>query len=267
MVLLEVFLLLLYQVLEGLLDLSSFGVAVRRLRWLLVLLVLLLVILVLVCLTLGVLIAIGITITGSSGQSSLLFLLSQFLLVVLRLAFAQQNRIIGLVVLDEGRVEDLSLEQLELGQALDLEDNIFRLQVRVNNLADAMQIVQAHQDLLCDLSDNGHWDTLIIEAFDQAEHVVSQHFECHDRVTSIHGMVHKLVEHLQVVRVGPRHFKLGILEVLAHGLNPLWPFVVVGYFKQDFFFFEGALGVLVCALLDLERIHLLVLELKGEPHG
>lgn len=70
--------------------------------------------------------------------------------------------------------------------------------------------------------------------------------------------------------VGARHFLGGTAAPLEHLLDrfdPVGLSVAVGHVLQNFLFLQRAFGVLLGALLNLEGVQLLVLELEREPHS
>ena len=116
--------------------------------------------------------------------------------MVLSLLLVQNNWLSVFIKLNELCVEHCGLEHLKFGHALDLEYNVLGLQVCVDDLADTMEVVKAHEDLTGDFAHNWHRYTLIVKAFDETEHVVAQNLESHDRMATILSMVEELVEHL-----------------------------------------------------------------------
>lgn len=121
----------------------------------------------------------------------------------------------------------------------------------MNDIADAMKVVESHQALSGDLSHDWHGNTLIIEALDEGQEVAAEHLEGHDRVAPMHAMMEELIEHLEVVRVRPCHLKHLVLFVLANRINPCLGLIFVSDLVEDFFLLQSALRVLVRTLLDL----------------
>jgi len=75
------------------------------------------------------------------------------------------------------------------------------------------------------------------------------------------GVVEKLVEHLQIVRVISRNFVGGVVEEATYLLFPNCVLVIGCHVIADLLFFESALGVFVSCLLNFECVELFVLQL------
>ena len=219
------------------------------------------------CFSLDLLLFLGFVLLRSVGALPVLIFPSLVFLVVGKLLFVQQDGLRVLVQLDEWRVQHLLLQQHQLSVRLDLKDHVLWLEIRMNDITDAMKVVESHQALSGDLSHDWHGYTLISEALDEGQEVAAEHLEGHDRVASVHAMMEELIEHLEVVRVRPRNLKHLVLFVLADRIDPCLGLIVAGDIEQDFFLLQSALRVLVCTLLDLQSVKLFVLELQGEPNG
>ena len=137
----------------------------------------------------------------------------------------------------------------------------------MDDVADAVKVVESHQRLPGDLSHDGHGDTLEVEALDEGEQVPAKDLEGHDRVTTMHGVMEELIVHLKVMSVSAGHIEVRIPLVLSHRIDPLFIIVVARNVKEDLFLLHRALRVLGGTLLNLESIELLVLQLQGKPHS
>ena len=121
----------------------------------------------------------------------------------------------------------------------------------MDNLANSVQVVQAHQSLSSYLPDNRHWYTTIVVLLDQRQEVLAEDFECHHRVTPVGASVHELVEHLQVVRVLAIDLQVWLLQILAHRLLPDGFLEIARDIVEDFLFLQSTLSVLFSTLLYL----------------
>lgn len=61
----------------------------------------------------------------------------------------------------------------------DLDEDVFRLKVGVDDAAFAVEIVEAKEDLLCDLLDQRHGDSTVVPALDKAKQVLAENLEHH----------------------------------------------------------------------------------------
>jgi hypothetical protein len=55
------------------------------------------------------------------------------------------------------------------------EDNVFRFKIGVDDAADPVKVVQAHECLLCYLADNWHWDASIVMLLDHSKQVFAEY--------------------------------------------------------------------------------------------
>lgn len=76
----------------------------------------------------------------------------------------------------------------------DLDQYVLRFQVGVDNAALTVQVVQPEEDLLGDLLDQRHGDAPVVPSLDQAQQVLSQHFEHHADVHPVGAFVFKRIE-------------------------------------------------------------------------
>ena len=74
------------------------------------------------------------------------------------------------------------------------ETDVFRLQVRVNHLANAVQVVEADQALLCYLSHNWERCALVVVSFDYFEQVHAQNFKDCNKVLTMWSVVEEAVK-------------------------------------------------------------------------
>lgn len=75
-----------------------------------------------------------------------------------------------------------------------LNQDVFGLQIGVNDAALSVQIVQAEQDLLGDLFDQRHGDTTVVPSLNQAKQVFSQYFKDHANVCAMRTLVLERIE-------------------------------------------------------------------------
>jgi hypothetical protein len=68
-------------------------------------------------------------------------------------------------------------------------DHIFGLEIRMDDFANAMKIVQAHEYLLRNLSHQGQGDPLIVKALHDFEKVHTKNFEYHNEMHPVGPMV------------------------------------------------------------------------------
>lgn len=154
-------------------------------------------------------------------------------------------------------------------------DRILRFQVRMNNLANPMQVVQSNEHLLRHAPHQGHRNPAVIVSLHYLQQVDPQYLEHHDKVISVGPVMHERVQQLHHLRVLTRelpvHFLyvlLGVPVVVFQRRQPLRILDVLGYNIQDLDLVVGGHFVARCALLDLERDErVLVLHVFGEPHG
>lgn len=83
---------------------------------------------------------------------------------------------------------------------------------------------------------------------------------------AILGVVEKLIEHLQIVRVSPCYLVCRVFEEATYLLLPNSVLEIGCHIKADLLFFKSALSVFLSCLLNFECVELFVLQLESEPH-
>ena len=68
-------------------------------------------------------------------------------------------------------------------------NNIFWLEVRVNNLAHTVHVVESDEALPCQLASKGNWNALIIIALNDLKEINSKNLEDHNKVFAIRSVV------------------------------------------------------------------------------
>ena len=139
----------------------------------------------------------------------------------------------------------------------------------MDNLADSMQVVQAHQALLCHDANEGHGDTLVIIALDNFEQVDSKDFKHHHEVLSMGTVMQEAVQKLDAVAVVARNvlqFFWLLFVVFLERVEPFGFHPVTGNLVQDFDFIKGGNQVVTGGPLDLERNISVVDYVLGQPH-
>jgi len=101
---------------------------------------------------------------GRLGTSKLLLLLSILLLLVFRLFLVQDNLLLHLVQVDQWGGKHVLVHEVEFLALLEGEGYILGLEVGMYDLAYAVHVVQRHQQLLGDLSNDGHGDATVVVA-------------------------------------------------------------------------------------------------------
>ena len=71
----------------------------------------------------------------------------------------------------------------------DLDENVLGLEIRMDDTALAMQVVQAKQDLLGDLFNQRHRDTAMVPSLDQTQQVLTKNLEYHADVNTVGTLV------------------------------------------------------------------------------
>lgn len=74
------------------------------------------------------------------------------------------------------------------------DQDVFGLEICVDNATFAMQVVETEKDLLCDLFDERHRNTPMIPPLDQAQEVLPQDLENHAHVGAVGALVFERVE-------------------------------------------------------------------------
>lgn len=87
---------------------------------------------------------------------------------------------------------DISLD--DLLDIADLDQNVLRFQVGMNNATLPMHVVQTQKYLFCDLLNQRHGDAAVVPALNQTQQVFTQYLEDHADVGAIGTLVFKRVE-------------------------------------------------------------------------
>ena len=86
-----------------------------------------------------------------------------------------------------GVVLDISL--YDLLDIANLDQDVFRLQVGMDNPAFPVHIIQTQQHLFCDLLDQRHGDAAMVPALNQTQQIFTQHLEDHADMDTIGTLV------------------------------------------------------------------------------
>lgn len=113
----------------------------------------------------------------------------------------------GLAARDEGSpatasvsvillVARLALDDLfdNLLDIADFDQDVFGLEIGVNDAALAVEVVEAEEDLLGDLLDQGHRDSPVVPALNESKQVLAENLEDHADMRSVGPLVLKRVE-------------------------------------------------------------------------
>jgi len=119
------------------------------------------------------------------------------------------------------------LEHLVLSET---DDNVFWLEVSMDDLAHAMHVVKSNEALAGQFSYKRERDTLIIIALDNLEKVHTEDFEDHNEMLAIGTMMNEGIEKLHTVRCVSTHAILlkALLElriITIKTFNRLLPFL------------------------------------------
>lgn len=148
-------------------------------------------------------------------------------------------------------VAGLALDDLfdDLLNVANFNQDVFGLEIGVDDAALAVEIVEAEEDLLGDLLDEGHGDAAVVPALDEAEEVLAEDLKDHADVGAVGALVLKGVEEAD--------------DMLAAG--------VVGGGLDDAVeklnLVDGGLGIMSGGADDLEGDVLSVCVVAGEPYG
>jgi len=137
----------------------------------------------------------------------------------------------------------------DLLDVANLDEDVLGLQVGVDNAAFAVEVVEAKEDLLCDLLDQGHGDAAVVPPLDQAQQVLAQHLKDHADVDAVGPLVVEGVEQAD--------------DVLAAGMV----LVCVDDLLEQLDLVEGRLGVVGGGAHDLEGNVLAVGVVARQPDG
>lgn len=130
-----------------------------------------------------------------------------------------------------------------------LDEDVFGLEVGVDDAAFAVQVVQAQQHLLGDLLDQRHGDAAVVPALDEAQQVLAQHLEHHAHVGAVGALVLKRVQQADDVLAA---------GVVGIGLDNL---------IEQLDLVDGRLGVVRGGPHHLERNVFAVAVVARQPHG
>ena len=126
-----------------------------------------------------------------------------------------------------------------LGEA---EIDVLGLEISVDDLADAVQVIEAHQALLRHYADKWQRDALVVVPLNDFKQVDAKNLEDHHKVLTVRTMVQEAVEKLDAMAVVTGDiFKLfGLLGViLFERVEPFWFHPVAGDLIEDFNFIKG----------------------------
>ena len=154
-----------------------------------------------------------------------------------------------------------------LGEA---EVDVLWLEISVDDLADAVQVVQAHQALLRHYTDKRQRDALVVVALNDFKQVDAKNLEDHHKVLTVRTMVQEAVEKLDAMAVVTCDiFKLfGLLGViLFERVEPFWFHPVAGDLIKDFDLVKGGNEVVARRSLNFQRNIRVILDVLGEPDG
>lgn len=94
------------------------------------------------------------------------------------------------------------------------DDCIFWLQIRVDNLADPMQIIKSDQNLLGNSSHEWHRNSFVIIPFHYFEKIDTQNFKNHNKMVSIGAIMHERIEQLNDLSMLTRKLPIGLRHCL-----------------------------------------------------
>lgn len=77
---------------------------------------------------------------------------------------------------------------------IDADEDVLWFEICVNDTAAAVHVVEAEEDLLRDLADKWHGDTLVLVTLDEPEKVFAEDLEDHTYVGAVWAFVSKVVE-------------------------------------------------------------------------
>lgn len=150
-------------------------------------------------------------------------------------------------VLFLGLVFDIGLDNLL--DVANFDEDVFGLEVGVDDAALAVEVVEAQQDLFCDLLDQRHGDAAVVPALDEAQQVLAEDFKDHAHVDAVRALVVERVEQAD--------------DVLAAGVV----LVRVDDFFEQLDLVEGGFGVVGGGADDLEGDVLAVGVVARQPDG
>ena len=133
-----------------------------------------------------------------------------------------------------------------LGEA---EVDVLWLEISVDDLADAVQVIETHQALLRHYADKRQRDALVVVPLNDFKQVDAKNLEDHHKVLTVRTMVQEAVEKLDAMAVVTCDiFKLfGLLGViLFERVEPFWFHPVAGDLIKDFDLVKGGNEVVAC---------------------
>ena len=79
--------------------------------------------------------------------------------------------------------------------------DILWFQISVDYLADTMQVIQSNQALFGHDSNQWHWHTFVVVAFNYFEKIYAQNLEDHDKMFAVRAMMQEAVQKLNTIAV------------------------------------------------------------------
>ena len=77
--------------------------------------------------------------------------------------------------------------------------HIFRFEISVDNLANAVHVVEANETLASKTSRQGHWNSLVVVPLYDFEEIYSEDFKNHNEVLAVGPIMDKRVQQLNAV--------------------------------------------------------------------
>lgn len=130
-----------------------------------------------------------------------------------------------------------------------LDEDVFGLKVGVDDAAFAMEIVEAKENLLCDLLDQRHGDSAVVPALDKAKQVLAENLKHHAYMGAMWPLVLK--------RIKQTH------DVFATGMVRLGLYNLI----EELDLVDGGLGVVGGGTDNLEGDMLAARVVAGQPDG
>ena len=123
------------------------------------------------------------------------------------LTFVKVNQVSG---------EDVLIHQVKLLSILETKGDVLQLDVSVNQLADAVHIVQTHQQLLSDLSHLWHGNTSVVVLLHEIQEVLTKDLKSHHEMFPVLPMMKEPIEHLEAVSMLSVDLEVGLVHVFPH---------------------------------------------------
>mmetsp|Transcript_26330 Transcript_26330/g.69227 ORF Transcript_26330/g.69227 Transcript_26330/m.69227 type:complete len:238 (+) Transcript_26330:1387-2100(+) len=144
-------------------------------------------------------------------------------------------------------------------------ENVFGLQVRVDDTADSMQVVQTNQRVSRNLAYGLQRNALEIPLLDEGQQIGTHGLENHADMFPIGTIMLKVVHQLDHAREG--HVRKDVSKGTALCGVPVAQATTLGSFREKFNFIIGRFGVMWSTLLDLHRDKTArVLTVLAQPH-